>query len=139
MSAAGETRRDYKFWTPEEDAEVRRLRTEGVSWSAISRLMGKDAHARIFRHLREADPFKGPKQQVAKAVRAPSTQAPLSAAREAWTPLGRGQPCQWPTTEGRRHFFRCCEPPKPGKPYCDDHCSQAYVRASVPHPPGAHP
>ena len=34
--------------------------------------------------------------------------------------------CKWPLTDGRPHEF-CGARPIPGKPYCEHHCSLAYV------------
>lgn len=39
----------------------------------------------------------------------------------------RESECRWPVTDGSPHYFCGC-PAVEGKPYCQDHCEQAYVK-----------
>jgi GcrA cell cycle regulator len=56
----------------------------------------------------------------------PPRQAPLPVL------AGRVVTCCWPIGEPGTSSFRFCgDPSEPGRPYCHDHVSVAYVRASV--------
>jgi len=64
-------------------------------------------------------------------------QAPRPAT--VFKPLAGKQPCCWPIGEpGTRGFRYCDGPAAPGKPYCAEHSSQAYVapRAARDRPDG---
>jgi len=70
---------------------------------------------------------KKPIAQPAVRVVAPAP-VKIEVARQVY---GRVTECCWPIGEPRRAGFRfCCEPSKPGAPYCHTHCAQAYVRKS---------
>ena len=78
-SAAHTERRGYRPWTPEEDAEARRLRASGLNWRAVGKRIGRQGEGvreRLIRVLREMDPLS----QLASGA-APTAQFPRVADR----------------------------------------------------------
>jgi GcrA cell cycle regulator len=67
----------------------------------------------------------------ARPIDPPPAERPAPVLRAVHTPRpgARVLPCSWPIGEpGTRSFRFCDEESVAGKPYCEDHCAQAYVR-----------
>jgi GcrA cell cycle regulator len=74
---------------------------------------------------------------AAEAKPAPAPSKPPVARRTAQLrPLRaraapKGQACQWPIGDpSEANFSFCGKPSTPGKPYCSEHCSMAYITKS---------
>lgn len=127
-------------------ADVRRLvelHAEGLSFAAISRMMGGAkghtkngvlSKARRMGLERPPTPTKGvakpragqPRPAGPKAAQEPESRPPA--------PFARASACQWPIGTPRRPGFRfCCSPDVPiGKPYCAEHAKIAYLPSREP-------
>jgi GcrA cell cycle regulator len=67
-----------------------------------------------------------PSTNAAEAAPAP---APKPAPRRVAT--GGSKACMWPLGDPKEQNFHFCEAPaEPGRPYCAEHCAQAYQRRS---------
>lgn len=70
-----------------------------------------------------------PMPQAAPSPAAPERTAPALRAVPPPRPGVRAVPCCWPIGEpGTKSFRFCDEAAVPGKPYCECHAAQAYVR-----------
>jgi GcrA cell cycle regulator len=146
----------YQNWfTPEEDAELRRLWAEGLSTRIIGTRMGRSKNSIIGRAHRlqllgraspivPADPSKPPRRkrarhrgQLAAALaqegetlnQAPDLHAlnELKSAEPRPIPPTDSRPCQYPVSgEGKRTAF-CGANSQVGKPYCPPHSARCFT------------
>ena len=69
-----------------------------------------------------------PKPLPAPSPARPSAPAPEPQPTTVFKPLANRNPCCWPFGEpGTREYRTCDGPSVPGKPYCAEHASVAYV------------
>ncbi len=138
-------RSEREPWTAQQDLLLVEMWNAGSTRAQIGAAVGRSLNAVKSRRevlnlaprerlVVQPDPIAvplvadAPHATPAVAVRAPVVRRAPHAGivRPSSMPLRRDQPCQWPTTEGRRHFFRCCEPRHGGRVYCEAHAAQAY-------------
>jgi GcrA cell cycle regulator len=139
-------------WTPEQITELTRLWGEGLTTSEIGKRLGISKNAVVGKahrlHLSaRPSPIKrtGPRPAVfrtaAKLPGAPRPQrarpampgaapAPRPAPQpQRWTGELSNNACKWPTGHpGDADFKFCTERALVGKPYCAEHCAQAFVK-----------
>ena len=111
-------------WTPERIEMLQALWQEGHSASAIAeKLGGISRNAVIGKAHRLFLPSRPSpiKRDESKPVAPPRAPQP---------PLPQGvQACMWPIGDPKTEGFHFCgEPAHPGRPYCSNHCAQAYQR-----------
>jgi len=120
-----------QVWTPDRDAELRRLWATGEVCNKIALAMGLSKNAVIGRSHRLNLP-KRPSPIVrkvsiqAKAVASkpiPVIQMKKRAALYAF-PTG----CRWIKNDDTQNPNWCDRPRAEGKPYCDEHCRRAYMQ-----------
>lgn len=120
-------------WTDERIAALRRLWDEKKTVTDIGRLIGmpRGAVAAKARRLNlEARPkvgnFVRTRVMAGDVATAPQA-APPPKPPEPAPVIANGPPCKWPIGDPRQtNFHFCCEPSIQGRPYCPDHCAQAY-------------
>lgn len=124
-------------WTPERDAELKRLRAEGVSVSKIGEALGVSRNAiagRLFR-LGLTEPSKNPIIPKPKPIRgrvAHKERPDASSVRMA--DLTKSQ-CRWPlwnNKDGGGPDFWSCGHPVAGGVYCAAHMAVAFRPANAP-------
>lgn len=150
MNAAVKTRGE---WTDADDARLRQLIEEHLSYAQIGEIVGRSKGSCIGRahrlgiHNSKTKP--APKKKVAEAVSkavsvlfpprpAPvqdNRPQPLYAQPEAST-TAFGKPCtlmqlephhcRFPSGERNGQHMFCCAEKLPGKPYCSDHAALCY-------------
>lgn len=107
-------------WTEERVAELTKLWESGLSASEIGRRLGITKNS-VVGKARRMD------LAMRRAPAAPKRPPPNVVTLER---LGASQ-CSWPEGEpGTDNFRFCGDPAVMGKPYCDTHCSMAYVTSS---------
>lgn len=107
-------------WTPDRVAELTRLWETGLSASEIGRKLGITKNS-VVGKARRMD------LAMRRAPAAPKLPPPNVVTLER---LGASM-CSWPEGEPGTPSFRFCgDPAIMGKPYCDKHCSIAYVSSS---------
>ncbi len=137
------------MWNDEKIAKLKKLWSEGLTTGEIGKRLGVSKNAVVGKAHRLG--LKGRpspiKRQDATAVAAPSGHAPASGStpvtshaapkKEAvkiftLTDLTHNT-CRWPIGDPKHEDFRFCgKQVYPGKPYCLDHCAQAYVGSNKP-------
>jgi GcrA cell cycle regulator len=139
-------------WTPEQITELTRLWGEGLTTSEIGKRLGISKNAVVGKahrlHLSaRPSPIKrtGPRPAVFRstvklpgAPRAPRVRhaatgthhAPRPAAPPVrWTGELSNNICKWPVGHpGDEDFHFCMDRALVGKPYCAEHCAQAFVK-----------
>jgi GcrA cell cycle regulator len=137
-------------WTDETIAKLRTLWAEGLSTAEIGRRLNISKNAVVGKAhrlnlpprpspIRRAEGDAAPKPAQPKRTQGP-TLPPLAASiaqpmpvmrtlMAAPKPVQRATPCCWPIGEpGKPSFHFCSAAATPGKPYCEEHASIAYVR-----------
>jgi GcrA cell cycle regulator len=123
------------MWTEELVAELIRLWQAGHSASRIGSLLGVSKNAVIGKaHRLKLPPRPSPIKQGApkklKRVPAPKVVARKihPAPRRYYSSAVQGSSCLWPIGDPREPGFHFCGGQAvPGKPYCAEHVSRAYV------------
>jgi GcrA cell cycle regulator len=137
-------------WSEDVIAKLRSLWAEGLSTAEIGRRLNISKNAVVGKaHRLNLPPRPSPirRGEAGTAPRAPAprraqgpTLPPLAASLGAPPPALRpivsppkntlrAAPCCWPIGEpGKPSFHFCNAGSVPGKPYCEDHASIAYVR-----------
>jgi GcrA cell cycle regulator len=107
-------------WTPERIAALIALWNGELSTAEIGRRLGVTKNAVI-----------GKVHRLGLAKRRPSPNSIVQTAQVIKLDALRAGMCSWPFGDpGSESFHFCGEPTLPGKPYCAQHCAQAYVKAS---------
>ena len=109
-------------WTPERTHRLKSLWREGVSAREIASKIGGDLtrNAVIGKANRLGLSGGFGKTKILKK-NAPAPKAPMR------------KKCQWPFGHPDEPDFHFCEKPTfPTRPYCREHCLEAYRRAVVP-------
>ncbi len=137
-------------WTDETIAKLRTLWAEGLSTAEIGRRLNISKNAVVGKAhrlnlpsrpspIRRAEGDATPRPAMPKRTQGP-TLPPLAASMGAPVPslraimptpkhTMRATPCCWPIGEpGKPSFHFCNASAAPGKPYCEEHASIAYVR-----------
>lgn len=119
-------------WTDEQIEELKRLWNEGLSTAEIGRALNVSKNAVVGKSHRlglkpRPSPIAGKKEEAA----APKKKAPAPKQEPQRVndvvDLGPNM-CRWPFGDpGDADFHFCGKPSTPGKPYCAEHCSVAYV------------
>ncbi len=137
-------------WTEEAIARLRALWAEGLSTAEIGRRLNISKNAVVGKAHRlnlpaRPSPIRRLEGEAAARPATPKrtqgpTLPPLSASMAAPMPQmraimpapkysQRATPCCWPIGEpGKPSFHFCNAASTPGKPYCEEHASIAYVR-----------
>jgi GcrA cell cycle regulator len=104
-----------KHWTDHDIEELKKLRSQGLGPTAIGAVMGRSRNS-IDHKLRRMNPI-------------PHLIQPRPARKPQIYEVKKSAPtCQWPIgTPKEPGFHFCAEEAKTGKPYCEKHCSKAYV------------
>lgn len=127
-------------WTDEKIEDLKKLWAKGLSTAEIGRALGVSKNAVVGKSHRlglkpRPSPISG------KPAEAPPPAAPKAAVKAKPKPketerigdiidLGP-QMCRWPFGDpGDEDFHFCGRQVVPGKPYCGEHCSVAYVSKS---------
>jgi len=137
------------MWNDEKIAKLKKLWSEGLTTGEIGKRLGVSKNAVVGKAHRlglkgRPSPIKRQEAAVA-APQAASTggghtaapAAPSSPKKETvkiftLTDLTHNT-CRWPIGDPKHEDFRFCgKPVYPGKPYCLDHCAQAYVGSNKP-------
>ncbi len=140
-------------WTPEQITELTRLWGEGLTTSEIGKRLGISKNAVVGKahrlHLsarpspikrtggrpavfRTAVKLPGAPRapRVKSAVTATGTPVPRPAPQPTrWTGELSNNICKWPIGHpGDTDFHFCTDRALVGKPYCAEHCAQAFVK-----------
>lgn len=103
-------------WTEERIAALQRLWAQGLSASQIAERLGSVTRNAVI----------GKAHRLGLASR-PSPIRRDGPARRAAS--HRGPSCQWPLGDPAGQDFKFCgAPTEPGRPYCAQHCEEAYIR-----------
>lgn len=103
-------------WTAKRIAEMTRLWNQGLPTSEIARRVGVSKNAVIGKIHRLGLPRRDSpiRREAAKVVEI------------------KGPTCKWPIGDPSHEDFRYCgKAALPGKPYCAEHDSRAYIRSSA--------
>jgi GcrA cell cycle regulator len=125
-------------WTPEQDAELRRLWDNGLTASRICSAMGLYSRSQVIGRAhrlklpRRLSPIKrsdGPRivrLRKERVMQAPKPQPHLPG-RIIPFRLGPVTKCRWPEGDPKHPDFKFCEcKTLPGHSYCHDHYVRAY-------------
>jgi GcrA cell cycle regulator len=138
-------------WTDEAIAKLRALWNEGLSTAEIGRRLNISKNAVVGKaHRLSLPPRPSPIRRLEGAAAAARPSAPKRAQGPTLPPLSasmsaplpglravmpapkysqRATPCCWPIGEpGKPSFHFCNATSTPGKPYCEEHATIAYVR-----------
>ena len=107
-------------WTQEKIEQLRRHWRDGMSITDIGRKLAMSRNAVV-----------GKAHRLGLAARAsPILRRPEAVAAAA--PPRPGPHCKWPIGDPRTDRFGFCSKESlPGRPYCADHCAQAYATWST--------
>jgi GcrA cell cycle regulator len=137
-------------WSEDVIAKLRSLWADGLSTAEIGRRLNISKNAVVGKAhrlnlpprpspIRRGEAGTTPRQPAPRRAQGPtlpplaaSLGAPPPALRQIVSPPKntlRATPCCWPIGEpGKPSFHFCNAGSVPGKPYCEDHASIAYVR-----------
>ena len=122
-------------WTEERLEKLRKLWNDGLSISQIGEALGVSRNAIAGKAHRMALPKRpSPISKTATEVKKPVKPKPpaepvnlplrLQLRNLSWS----RSKCCWPTGDPKKSGFEFCgKPIVPGKPYCRDHCQEAYT------------
>jgi GcrA cell cycle regulator len=129
------------MWNDEKIAKLKKLWQEGLTTGEIGKRLGVSKNAVVGKAHRlglkgRPSPIKRPE---AANVAAPAPAAgPVAAPKKdqakifTLTDLTHNT-CRWPIGDPKHEDFHFCgKPIYPGKPYCLEHCAQAYVGSNKP-------
>ncbi len=148
------------MWNDEKIAKLKKLWSEGLTTGEIGKRLGVSKNAVVGKAHRlglKGRPSPIKRQDTSAAAAAAATAAPGGAAAAATgtvsapvsssssssskkesvkiftlTDLNHNT-CRWPIGDPKHEDFRFCgKQVYPGKPYCLDHCAQAYVGSNKP-------
>lgn len=123
-------------WTDEKIEDLKKLWAKGLSTAEIGRALGVSKNAVVGKSHRlglkpRPSPISGKPAEPAPVAKAkPKPKAKESEKIGDIIDLGP-QMCRWPFGDpGDDDFHFCGRQVAPGKPYCAEHCSVAYVSKS---------
>jgi GcrA cell cycle regulator len=133
------------MWNDEKIAKLKKLWSEGLTTGEIGKRLGVSKNAVVGKAHRlglKGRPSPIKRQEAAAPVSSPATPGAASPAPSApkkeqvkiftLTDLTHNT-CRWPIGDPKHEDFRFCgKAVYPGKPYCLDHCAQAYVGSNKP-------
>ena len=137
------------MWTDEKIAKLKKLWSEGLTTGEIGKRLGVSKNAVVGKAHRlglKGRPSPIKRQEPAAAAAATTTAAAGSPAPAVAPTSSKKEPvkiftltdlnhntCRWPIGDPKHEDFRFCgKQVYPGKPYCLDHCAQAYVGSNKP-------
>ncbi|MFV0430987.1 MAG: GcrA family cell cycle regulator [Alphaproteobacteria bacterium] len=110
-------------WTEERIAELTKLWSQELSTAEIGRMLGITKNAVVGKAHRLGLPKR--QSPIKKIAKKPKPKLDLIRLEN----LEHGM-CCWPSGDPNDDDFHFCGKPSiPSKPYCLDHCKQAYVKA----------
>ncbi len=108
-------------WTPERMETLAELWKEGLTTREIGNRLGITKNAVVGKSHRLGLP-----RRIPAAAPARETEAGIISLES----LAVGM-CRWPSGDPGTEAFRFCgKKAQPDKPYCPDHCAQAYVKST---------
>jgi GcrA cell cycle regulator len=109
------------FWTEERVAALQQLWAQGLSASQIAERLGSVTRNAVIGKAHRLGLAGRPSPIRVEPAAAPA--APVRASNY------KGPTCQWPLGDPTSQDFKFCGAPiEPGRPYCAQHCEQAYIR-----------
>lgn len=105
------------FWTEERVTALQQLWAQGLSASQIAERLGSVTRNAVI----------GKAHRLGLASR----PSPIKLEGPPRPRVGKykGPTCQWPIGDPSSQEFKFCGAPiEPGRPYCANHCEQAYIR-----------
>jgi GcrA cell cycle regulator len=116
-------------WNDEKITRLKKLWSEGLTTGEIGKRLGVSKNAVVGKAHRLG--LKGRPSPIKRPEKAP---APKKEATKVFTLTDlSSQTCRWPIGDPKHEDFRFCgKPVAIGKPYCPEHCAQAYVGSSKP-------
>lgn len=144
------------MWNDEKIAKLKKLWAEGLTTGEIGKRLGVSKNAVVGKAHRlglkgRPSPIKRAEPAAAAAAATPAAgatpgAAPAVAHTAAPSSSSKKQPvkvftltdlnsntCRWPIGDPKHEDFHFCgKNVYPGKPYCLDHCAQAYVGSNKP-------
>jgi GcrA cell cycle regulator len=137
------------MWNDEKIAKLKKLWSEGLTTGEIGKRLGVSKNAVVGKAHRlglKGRPSPIKRQEPAAAGAAPSSGSSSSSGHTTASAAPKKEPvkiftltdlnhntCRWPIGDPKHEDFRFCgKQVYPGKPYCLDHCAQAYVGSNKP-------
>jgi GcrA cell cycle regulator len=135
--------RTETLWNDEKIGKLKKLWQEGLTTGEIGKRLGVSKNAVVGKAHRlglkgRPSPIKRPEAGIAPAAAAtsapPAAPAPKKEPVKIFTLTDLSHStCRWPIGDPKHEDFRFCgKAVYPGKPYCLDHCAQAYVGSNKP-------
>ena len=110
-------------WNEDRLVMLRELWAEGVSVTQIGRALGVTRNAVVGKAQRLGLPRR---RSPIPEVAAPAVKGRRRALQEVAEQWARTR-CSWPIGDPQNSGFRFCGAPvSDGRPYCEEHCEQAY-------------
>ncbi len=115
-------------WTDEKILELKSLWSEGLTTGEIGKRLGVSKNAVVGKAHR-----LGLKGRPSPIKRQQKTAAPKKEKRVFTLTDLSSQTCRWPIGDPKHDDFHFCGATVvPGKPYCLEHCTAAYVGSNKP-------
>jgi GcrA cell cycle regulator len=127
------------MWNDEKIGKLKKLWQEGLTTGEIGKRLGVSKNAVVGKAHRlglkgRPSPIKRPEAAAGGAVATSTPSAPKKQPVKVFTLVDlTHNTCRWPIGDPKHEDFHFCgKPIYPGKPYCLDHCAQAYVGSNKP-------
>jgi GcrA cell cycle regulator len=142
--------RTETMWNDEKIGKLKKLWQEGLTTGEIGKRLGVSKNAVVGKAHRlglKGRPSPIKRQEAAATAAAPTAAEGAPPAKPAAPmPSAKKEPvkiytltdlsastCRWPIGDPKHEDFRFCgKQVYPGKPYCLEHCAQAYVGSNKP-------
>ncbi|MBL8643786.1 MAG: global cell cycle regulator GcrA-like protein [Rhodospirillaceae bacterium] len=120
------------MWNDEKIGKLKKLWSEGLTTGEIGKRLGVSKNAVVGKAHRLG--LKGRPSPIKRPEAAAATAAPKKEPVKIFTLTDLNHnTCRWPIGDPKHEDFRFCgKQVYPGKPYCLDHCAQAYVGSNKP-------
>lgn len=120
------------MWTDEKIAKLKKLWSEGLTTGEIGKRLGVSKNAVVGKAHRLG--LKGRPSPIKRPEASATPAAPKKEPVKIFTLTDLNHnTCRWPIGDPKHEDFRFCgRQVYPGKPYCLDHCAQAYVGSNKP-------